>query len=35
MDENGSKYEVGDYEEDELGFYCPDVIIINIEKFER
>jgi len=27
MDENGSKYEVG--------FYCPDVIIINIEKFER
>lgn len=33
--ENSSKYEVGDYEEDELEFYCSDVIIKNIEKFER
>jgi len=29
--ENSSKYEVGDYEEDELEFYCSDVIIKNIE----
>lgn len=33
--ENGLKYEVGDYEEDELAFYCSDVIIKNLEKLER
>ena len=32
--ENGSKYEVGDYEENELVFYCSDVIIRNLEKLE-
>lgn len=30
--ENSSKYEVGDYEEDKIKFYCSDVIIKNIEK---
>lgn len=30
--ENGSKYEVGDYEEDEIEFYCSDVIIRNLEE---
>ena len=33
--ENSSKYEVGDYEENELEFYCSDVIIKNLEKLER
>lgn len=32
--ENGFKYEVGDYEEDELEFYCSDVIIKNLEKLD-
>lgn len=31
--ENCSKYEVGDYEEDYIGFYCSDIIIKNLEKF--
>ena len=33
--ENGSKYEVGDYEEDVRAFYCSEVIIKNLEKLER
>lgn len=32
--ENGSKYEVGDYEEDEVAFYCSNVIIKNLEKIK-
>jgi len=32
--ENDSKYEVGDYEENKLEFYCSDVIIKNIKKIE-
>lgn len=31
--ENSSKYEVGDYEENELEFNCSDVIIKKLEKF--
>ena len=30
--ENGSKYEVGDYEENELECYCSDIIIKNLER---
>ncbi|MCM1268933.1 MAG: hypothetical protein NC302_13605 [Bacteroidales bacterium] len=30
--ENDSRYEVGDYEENELKFYCSDIIIRNLEK---
>lgn len=30
--ENNSKYEVGDYEENEIGFYCSDVIIKSFER---
>lgn len=32
--ENGSKYEVGDYEENEIEFYCADVLIKHLEKKE-
>lgn len=32
--EHGSKYEVGDYEEDEIEFYCTDIIIKSFEKIE-
>lgn len=30
--ENSSKYMIGDYEADEIKFYCSDVIIKNLEK---
>ncbi|MEY8393077.1 hypothetical protein AALA98_17370 [Lachnospiraceae bacterium 45-W7] len=30
--ENSSKYEVGDYEEEALAFYCFDIAIKSIEK---
>lgn len=30
--ENNSKYEVGDYEENEIEFYCSDVIIKSFER---
>lgn len=30
--ENSSKYEVGDYEQEALTFYCSDIAIKNIEK---
>lgn len=30
--ENSSKYEVGDYEEDYIEFYCADIVIKNLEK---
>lgn len=30
--ENSSKYEIGDYEEEAIRFYCSDVIIKNLEK---
>jgi len=30
--ENASKYEVGDYEEDRIEFYCSDIIIRKLEK---
>lgn len=30
--ENCSKYEVGDYEEDYIEFYCSDIVIKNLEK---
>lgn len=30
--ENYSKYEVGDYEEGCIGFYCSDIVIKNMEK---
>lgn len=33
--ENAARYEAGDYEEDELRFYCSDVIIKSLEKPER
>lgn len=33
--ENAVRYEAGDYEEDELRFYCSDVIIKSLEKPER
>lgn len=33
--ENSSKYEVGDYENDEIEFYCSDVIIKRFEKIEQ
>ena len=33
--ENASRYEVGDYEENALEFYCSDVIIKSLEKIER
>ena len=33
--ENASRYEVGDYEENALEFYCSDVIIKSLEKTER
>jgi len=32
--EHGSKYEVGDYEENALAFYCSDVIIKSLEKMK-
>jgi hypothetical protein len=30
--ENNCKYEVGDYEENEIEFYCSDIIIKSLEK---
>lgn len=27
--ENNVRYEVGDYEEDEIEFYCSDVVVKN------
>ncbi|MCM1183121.1 MAG: hypothetical protein NC337_07090 [Roseburia sp.] len=33
--ENSSKYEVGDYEEEALSFYCSDIVIKSIERSER
>ena len=33
--ENASIYEVGDYEENALGFFCSDIIIKSLEKIER
>lgn len=30
--ENCAKYEVGDYEEECIGFYCSDIVIKNFEK---
>ena len=33
--ENCSKYEIGDYEEEEIEFYCSDVIIKNFEKLAQ
>lgn len=30
--ENNVKYEVGDYEEEEIEFYCSDIVINNLEK---
>lgn len=30
--ENNSKYEVGDYEEGDIGFYCSDIVIKSFEK---
>ena len=30
--ENGSKYEVGDYAENEIEFYCSDIVIKCLEK---
>lgn len=30
--ENCAKYEVGDYEEECIGFYCSDIVIKNLEK---
>lgn len=33
--ENNSRYEVGDYEENKLEFYCSDVLIKSLEKLER
>lgn len=30
--ENCSRYEVGDFEDDEIRFYCEDVIIRNLER---
>ena len=33
--ENGSKYEVGDYEENEISFYCSDVIVKELVEFHH
>ena len=30
--ESGSKYEVGDYENEDIEFYCSDIVVKNIEK---
>lgn len=30
--ENNSKYEVGDYEDDEIEFYCSNVVVKNFKK---
>ena len=30
--ENNAKYEVGDYEEEEIEFYCSDIVINSLEK---
>ena len=30
--ECGSKYEIGDYENEDIEFYCSDVVVKNIEK---
>ena len=30
--ENNATYEVGDYEEEEIEFYCSDIVINNLEK---
>lgn len=32
--ENCSRYEVGDYEEGYITFYCSDILIRNFEKFK-
>ncbi len=29
------KYEVGDFEENAIGFYCSDIVITKLEKIER
>ena len=33
--ENNSKYEVGDYEENEIEFYCSEVTIKSLEKMDN
>ncbi len=33
--ENNSKYEVGDYEENEIEFYCSEFTIKNLEKMDN
>lgn len=33
--ENGSRYEVGDYEENEISFYCSDVIVKELVRFQH
>ena len=30
--ECGSKYEIGDYENEDIEFYCSDVVVKNVEK---